>query len=77
MLAIVFFKWMCKLAKLSSQNNHWLLKQSYLYTMDKYYKHFKGGLYKYIGTAKDSETLEEMVVYHLSRNASVGARYRP
>ena len=31
--------------------------------MDKYYRHFKGGLYRYVGTAKDSETLEEMVVY--------------
>ena len=31
--------------------------------MDKYYRHFKGGLYKFIGIAKDSETLEEMVVY--------------
>lgn len=31
--------------------------------MDKYYRHFKGGLYKFIGLAKDSETLEEMVVY--------------
>ena len=31
--------------------------------MEKYYRHFKGGLYKFIGIAKDSETLEEMVVY--------------
>ena len=31
--------------------------------MEKYYRHFKGGLYKLIGLAKDSETLEEMVVY--------------
>lgn len=29
----------------------------------KYYKHFKGGLYKLIGFAKDSETLEDMVKY--------------
>ena len=31
--------------------------------MDKFFRHFKGGLYRFIGTAKDSETLEEMVVY--------------
>ena len=31
--------------------------------MDKYYRHFKGGLYQLIGLAKDSETLEDMVVY--------------
>lgn len=31
--------------------------------MAKYYRHFKGGLYKFIGLAKDSETLEPMVVY--------------
>lgn len=31
--------------------------------MDKYYRHFKGNIYKFVGIAKDSETLEEMVVY--------------
>ena len=31
--------------------------------MDKYYRHFKGGVYRLVGIAKDSETLEEMVVY--------------
>ena len=31
--------------------------------MDKYYRHFKGGLYKFIGLAKDSETLDDLVVY--------------
>ena len=31
--------------------------------MAKYYRHFKGGIYKFVGIAKDSETQEEMVVY--------------
>lgn len=31
--------------------------------MEKYYRHFKGGVYRLIGIAKDSETQEEMVVY--------------
>ena len=30
---------------------------------ERYFLHFKGGLYKMLGTAKHSETLEEMVVY--------------
>ena len=35
----------------------------YLRTMADYYRHFKGGKYKLLGIAKDSETLEKMVVY--------------
>ena len=31
--------------------------------MADYYRHFKGGKYKLLGIAKDSETLEKMVVY--------------
>ena len=31
--------------------------------MEKYYRHFKGGVYRLIGIAKDSETLEDLVVY--------------
>ena len=31
--------------------------------MEKYYCHFKGNVYRLVGIAKDSETLEEMVVY--------------
>ena len=29
--------------------------------MDRYFRHFMGGLYRYVGTAKDSETLEEIL----------------
>lgn len=31
--------------------------------MHKYYKHFKGNLYKLLFVAKDSETLKQVVVY--------------
>lgn len=31
--------------------------------MADYYRHFKGGKYKLLSIAKDSETLEKMVVY--------------
>lgn len=30
---------------------------------DKYYRHFNGGIYKLLYIAKNSETLEQMVVY--------------
>ena len=32
-------------------------------TVGKTYKHFKGNLYKIIAFAKDSETLEDLIVY--------------
>ena len=32
-------------------------------TEDKYYRHFKGGKYRLIGCALDSETCQEMVIY--------------
>lgn len=31
--------------------------------MEKYYRHFKGNIYKVLHIAKHSETLEDMVVY--------------
>lgn len=35
----------------------------YIYTVMKCYRHYKGGLYKCIAIAKDSETLLPVVVY--------------
>jgi hypothetical protein len=32
-------------------------------SMETFYRHFKGNIYRFVGIAKDSETLEEMVVY--------------
>ncbi len=32
-------------------------------TEERYFVHFKGGLYKMLGVACDSETLEQVVVY--------------
>ena len=40
-----------------------LLQFYYICLMVMYYRHFKGGIYKLIGIAKDSETLEDRVVY--------------
>lgn len=34
----------------------------------KLYRHFKGGIYRYIGIAQHSETLEMMVIYQSLRN---------
>ena len=31
--------------------------------MDRYYRHFKGGLYKLITIAKDCETMKRVVIY--------------
>ena len=30
---------------------------------ERYFQHFKGGIYKYIGEAKDSETQDDLVIY--------------
>lgn len=32
-------------------------------SMETFYRRFKGNIYRFAGIAKDSETLEEMVVY--------------
>lgn len=38
------------------------------------YRHFKGGMYEVLCIAKNSETLEEMVVYKSLENASIWVR---
>ena len=38
------------------------------------YRHFKGNMYKVIGFAKHSETMEDMVVYESLRNNTLWVR---
>ena len=38
------------------------------------YRHFKGNMYKVVGIAKHSETLEEMVVYEALYNNTLWVR---
>lgn len=38
------------------------------------YKHFKGNMYKVVGVAKHSETMEDMVVYESLRNNTLWVR---
>jgi hypothetical protein len=40
----------------------------------KTYKHFKGNLYKVVGFAKHSETMEDMIVYESLRNNTLWVR---
>lgn len=41
-----------------------------LMTKERYFEHFKGGKYKLIGFGKDSETLEDVVIYQAMYGAS-------
>ena len=43
-------------------------------TVGKTYRHFKGNMYKVVGFAKHSETLEDMVVYESLRNNTLWVR---
>ena len=47
-------------ARESSWKNQLLSRSA---TRDRYFQHFKGGKYKLIGIGKESETLEDVVVY--------------
>lgn len=38
------------------------------------YRHFKGNMYKVVGFAKHSETMEDMVVYESLRNNTLWVR---
>lgn len=40
----------------------------------KTYKHFKGNLYKIVGFAKHSETMEDMIIYESLRNNTLWVR---
>ena len=38
------------------------------------YRHYKGGVYELIGTARHSETLEELIIYKNVESGDVWAR---
>ena len=38
------------------------------------YRHFKGNMYKVVGLAKHSETMEDMIVYESLRNNTLWVR---
>jgi len=40
----------------------------------KNYKHYKGNIYKIIGFAKHSETLEEMIIYQSEKSGEIWVR---
>ncbi len=40
----------------------------------KTYRHFKGNMYKVVGFAKHSETMEDMIVYESLRNNTLWVR---
>ena len=42
--------------------------------MAKYLKHYKGNYYKVLGNAKNSETLEDMIVYQSVKNGEIWVR---
>ena len=43
-------------------------------TVGKIYRHFKGNMYKVVGFAKNSETLEDMIIYESLRNNTLWVR---
>lgn len=43
-------------------------------TVGKFYKHYKGNLYKIIALGKHSENLEEMIVYQSVKNGQIWIR---
>ncbi len=43
-------------------------------TVGKFYKHYKGNLYKIIALGKHSENLEEMIVYQSVRDGQIWIR---